>query len=291
MDGHVRTCTIDGLNVGNYRFNWNDRLIIFHNKEESDKNLSNVHVIMSKPYQHTQIVNGSLVPEANRDHGEALETIVKFLVCYHLTNDYTMPKILTQSWMASDLKPINSLEQLNTSGFIHYSKSTITALSENDVCNGLDATRSLFEKVMRITEQNREPLTIAMIFYYNSKHSGERYSSFLDLVAILETLFTENDGEIKYKFSLRTSIFVESDPEKRQILFEKLKKIYKDRSELVHGDDITLNPHTVYHEHVSFLTPIVFETLLKYIELSSKNLTKKEIIKQIDKIALGSKGF
>lgn len=290
MEGHLRTCTIDGLNIGNNWFNWNDRLIIFHNKEEPDKNLSNVHVLMHSPYPDHETINGEIQPIPNQKQGDALETIVKFLVCYHLTNDFPMPKIIAGTWTSTNLESFHSIDQIKTSGFIHNIKSTIQLLAENDVCNGLNATRTLFEKIMRITEKNREPLTIAMIFYYNSKHSEQIYSSFLDLVAVLETLFTENDGEVRYKFSLRTSIFMESDPEKRYALFEKLKKIYKDRSELVHGDDITLNPYTKYHQHVSFLTPLVFETLHKYIELSS-SLTKKEIIKQIDKITLGTNGF
>jgi hypothetical protein len=291
MEGHLRTCSIDGLNIGNYRFNWKDKLIIFHNKEEPDNNLVNIHLHMPRPFSPIKTVNGEIASDENRDHGEALETIVKFLVCYYLTTDYAMPKILMGSWSVIDLKHFNSIDQVTASGFIHHSRSTISVFSEGSVCDGLKDTIPLFEKVMDITTRNREPLTVAMIFYYNSKHATEIYSTLLGLVTVLETLFTENDGETKYKFSLRTSIFVEDDPEKRLELFEKLKKIYKERSELVHGDDVSLNPTTVYHDYVTFLSPIVFDTLARYIELLSNNLTKKEIIKQIDAIALGSKDY
>ena len=96
MDGHVRTCTVDGLNLGEARFNWNDQLIIFHNKE-SDANSSNIHVLIPSPFVLPK-PEDPMTKEQNEGQGYAFETIAMFLACYHLSNDLNMPKIITNTW-------------------------------------------------------------------------------------------------------------------------------------------------------------------------------------------------
>ena len=282
MDGHLRTCTVDGLNLGESIFNWNDKLIIFHNKD-TDKNIVNIHTIIPSPYR-TKTYDEPLTNEENEDQGDAFETVTMFLACYHLMNDLNMPKIITHTWSAMNLELINSIDDVKFSGFVSPLKSSFdVTISVDTTLDALNKTKPLFEQLMNLPKKVREPISVALIFYQKSRASDVVFTQFLDLVTVLETLFTENDGEQKQKFASRTSIFYERDTTKRIELFEKLRIIYKNRSELVHGNKISLNPHSVYHDHFEFLLPMVFKILSTYIGILSDGHTKKDIINLIDK--------
>ncbi len=81
----LRTCVIDGLNLGNYEFNWKNRLRIFHSEGMSE-NIVNAHILIPRPYNPKQIDGGRLTDEENMDQGEAFEIITIFLSCYFLVN-------------------------------------------------------------------------------------------------------------------------------------------------------------------------------------------------------------
>ncbi|MCE9653249.1 MAG: hypothetical protein K8Q89_09410 [Nitrosarchaeum sp.] len=286
MNGHLRTCTVDGLNIGDSRFNWNDKLIIFHNKG-TDNNLVNVNVILPNPYR-VRNLGDSISDEEFQDQGEAFDIVAMFLACYHLTNDFNMPKIIMHTWSATDLQPFDSINDVTFSGFIPQFKSRFENVISTDLTSSaLQNTKPLFEKLMNLPKKNREPISVALIVYHKARSSDEIFTQFLDLVTVLETLFTENDGETKYKLALRTCIFYENDTLKRKELFEKLRTVYRDRSDLIHGNKISLNPHSVYHKHYEFLLPIVFQILIKYIKILSNDVAKKDIVKMIDDMALG----
>ena len=286
MQGHVRVCSIDGLNIGNTRFNWNNRIIIFHN-EESESNLANVQLIFDTPYRYKKVA-GDLPDEENQDQGKAFELLSIFLTCYHLANDLPIPEIMMNTWSAMNLENIESIDNIKFTGFIQHGKSKFDTVIDSDyVHDALNNTSPLFEKVMNVPEQRRKPLTTALTFYHLSKHAKHSFTKFLDLVTVLESLFTENDGELKYKFALRTSLFHENDPVNRKKLYTNLHQIYKDRSNLVHGNYISLNPKSMYDERIEYLTPIIFNVFPKYIEYMSSGLSKKDILKLIDNMALG----
>lgn len=285
MNGHLRTCIIDGLNVGENRFNWENRLIIFHNKE-TDDNLANTHILLPTPYYNRKM-GEELTDQENESQGEAFEILAMFLTCYHLANDLPMPKIINHTWSAMDLSQIESIEQVQSSGFILRFKSQFeTVATPEQTVQWLNDATPLFEKIMGLPNKDRSRLGVALKVYQKSKRSDEIFTQFLDLVTVLESLFTENDGEIAYKFALRTSYFIESDGIKRFDLFQKLRKIYRDRSHLIHGNELSLNPNSIYHEHVMFLSPIVFRIIPKYIELLTSRNNKKTIIEMLDRDAL-----
>ena len=102
MDGHLRTFTIDGLNLDELEFNWKNRLIIFHSKG-SNENIVNVHVVIPRPFK-VRPMGEELSDEENESQGEAFEIVAVFLYCYHLSNDLNMPKIITDTWTGTDLK-------------------------------------------------------------------------------------------------------------------------------------------------------------------------------------------
>ncbi len=59
------------------------------------------------------------------------------------------------------------------------------------------------------------------------------------LTVVLESLFTTDNQEITHKMSERIAFFLEENREKRRILFKRIKKIYKIRSNIVHGTDVS----------------------------------------------------
>jgi len=112
--------------------------------------------------------------------------------------------------------------------------------------------------------------------------------SIIDYVTVLESLVCENEGELKFKFALRTTLLVEKDVNKRKPTFETLKEIYNYRSKLVHGSDISFDLFSEDDYGVVFWLEIISKhALLEYIELVSSGLSKKEIIAKLDAMALG----
>jgi len=61
MNGHMRTFTIDGLRLGEKQFNWNDKLIIFHNKD-TDENIANIHIVIPESYKINSFEDGFYLP-------------------------------------------------------------------------------------------------------------------------------------------------------------------------------------------------------------------------------------
>jgi len=282
MDGHLRTVTVDGINLGDYVFNWNDKLIIFHNKD-SDENIVNIHTVLSESYI-TRKLEDPVTDKELEQQGKAFEIISMFLACYHLSNDFNMPKIITKTWSAMNIDQIKSIQDVKFSGFISQDKTMFDQKYEiGYTIEALNNTRTLFDKVMTLSEKVRESISIALIMYQQARASDEIILQFLGMVTVLEILFTFDEPKLKKKFASRTSGLYYKDESQRIKLNENLKQIYQNRSDLIHGNKITLNPESLYHKHYEFLLPIVFETLKHYIKLLSDEITKKEIIKNLDK--------
>ena len=120
--------------------------------------------------------------------------------------------------------------------------------------------------------------------YQSVRASDEIFLQFLGLVTVLEILFTFDDYGVKRRIASRTSTLYLNDDSQRMELNKKLREIYKDRNDLVHGNTISLNPKSLYHQHYDFLLPIVFQIFPMYIEIASKGFTRKEIAKHLDSL-------
>lgn len=58
---------------------------------------------------------------------------------------------------------------------------------------------------------------------------------FLSMCLVLETLFTIEQGEITYQFATRLANITGKALEQRKDIFERARKVYKERSNIVHG--------------------------------------------------------
>ena len=98
MSFHLRIIIIDGLNLGDNVFNFQNKLLISHPKD-ADSNIANAHVILSSALKISEKDEG--MKEFNEQHAlsenEALQTVSVFLACFHLANSTNMPKHLGHS--------------------------------------------------------------------------------------------------------------------------------------------------------------------------------------------------
>jgi len=88
----------------------------------------------------------------------------------------------------------------------------------------------------------------------------------IDLMIILESLFSEDPEAIAYKIALRASCLIETESQKRKSMFDFLKKAYGKRSKIVHGKDekswFESKTHNPNIKNIIVLEEIVRKSLL-----------------------------
>ena len=270
---------IDGLNVSDDGYDWKNRLIITNGRKH-DQCLANVFVKVKNG-----ITEGGIKQSEN--FGESQEIAAIFLSCYQLITNSRMPKIIENTGGGTEIdeQSISSTDFPLSMGDSRDPPSN--RISIDETMSNIQKTIPLFDTVMNIIDsKSKHRLDTSLVMYYRSWRHIFAVENFLNLVTSLEALFSEGT-EIRQTLSLRTAIFTETDVTKRKELFEYLKKMYKDRSNLVHGRDVSLNPLSDYTMHEVSLRKIVRKSLINYIDLASKGKTKKEIIVHIDDLALG----
>lgn len=286
MNFHLRIIIIDGLNLGDNVFNFKNELLISHPKD-ADSNIANAHVILSGALKIPQEEG---MKEFNEQHGPsenvALQTVSTFLACFHLANSTNMPKHLGHSSMIATIEKPGDVEKFTKGGIIKGDmKTNLPNLGAEHDWKALNQTNPLYEKVNSILnrEEMKNPqLRIALLAYQRALSNTELLQQFLDFVTLIEALLCDKE-DLSYKFAMRTSTFSEDDKTKRYEIYEKLREIYRARSELVHGIDTTMYPYADYFTHVQFLRNLSKKILLKYIDLVYDNMTKKTVVLLIDK--------
>ena len=116
----------------------------------------------------------------------------------------------------------------------------------------------------------------------------------VDLIISLETLFQEGSGEITYKLSLRCAYFIGNDAEERKKIFENMKKAYKVRSKIVHGDNFSLEEKLLkdIEDYARRAIKKYMNEASKKIDTSSKDSEfRKEIIRKLDAAILKGQSF
>ena len=90
----------------------------------------------------------------------------------------------------------------------------------------------------------------------------------IDLCISLESIF-QSQTEISFQFALYNSILSESDSNKRIGIFQTLKKLYNERSKVVHGNkDLD---HDWFNEKWPDLVQITKASILRKIDFLSSN--------------------
>ncbi len=284
---------IDGLNLANQIFNFKERLFFSHPRE-ADENISNAFVIINRPMT---IGSGGHAweTEDNRKNAEdsedALRIVGTFLACYNLVNEkhiidfaFRVPTAMTFHNQEDVMKHVKA------GGGCHpYLRSNRPKISSDDSLNSLNLTKSVFDKAISVIESSQkkiDPLQVSLLSYQRAIQNREVLQDFLGLVTSIESLLSTKE-DLRYKFALRSSLFIESIPAKRKEIFDELYKIYGARNKLVHGEDTSAYPYVDYYRFKLYLESIARKVILKYLELASQGKNKTSIVNEIDEMALG----
>jgi len=81
---------------------------------------------------------------------------------------------------------------------------------------------------------NRTRIGRALNLFFEGLHLPIQHS-FLSMCLVLETIFTVEDVEITYQFSTRLANIIGKTFDQRKDIFEKARKVYRERSNIVHG--------------------------------------------------------
>lgn len=290
---HILYFEIDGLNLGDEIFNHDDKLFFAHPKG-ADDNISNAFVVLDGPLIIETGGKAWESPENNKsaqNHEKALRLVGIFLACHSLANKNHHTKIVFKSASGYSLQTRSDIISLvKTGGGYHNNiKSDKRKFSVEDTITSLDNTKSIFNKVMTILDSLKKEtntLLISLLTYQKSVQRGDMLQEFLGLVTSLESLLCGR-GNLRYKFALRTSVFIEPDKSKRKELYKKLQHIYDLRNDLVHGNKISMYPYRDHWEYKIELIPIVEKALNNYIELAHNKNSNEDILQHIDEILLG----
>lgn len=102
-----------------------------------------------------------------------------------------------------------------------------------DKSTKLAAAESLFSSVQSAINKHK-PLQLTLSRFNSSLGRSSPQDRLIDLCIALESVF-QSQSEITFQFSLFNSLLAETDFQKRHEIFRKLKKLYNQRSQLVHG--------------------------------------------------------
>jgi hypothetical protein len=81
---------------------------------------------------------------------------------------------------------------------------------------------------------NRTRIGRALNLFFEGLHLPLQHS-FLSMCLTLETIFTVEEAEITYQFATRLANITGKTFEQRKDIFEKARKVYKERSNIIHG--------------------------------------------------------
>ena len=103
------------------------------------------------------------------------------------------------------------------------------------IAKGTDfsSTETLFSSVQTALDKHK-PLALTLSRFNSSLGRVSSQDRLIDLCIALESVF-QSQTEITFQFSLFNSLLAETDPTKRHTIFKLLKKLYGQRSKLVHG--------------------------------------------------------
>lgn len=130
-----------------------------------------------------------------------------------------------------------SIQYKSYSYFFVFQKETIETLSLNE----FEEFKTIFKKIRSIFV-NKKKISRVLYYLYSGLTLVDWQARFIMLNVVLESLFSTDNQELSHKISERAAFFLEKEAKNREKLFQDVKKIYKTRSKLVHGDVIDKTP-------------------------------------------------
>ncbi len=94
--------------------------------------------------------------------------------------------------------------------------------------------QKIFSEIQEEEFSNRTRIGRALSLFFEGLHLPLQHS-FLSMCLVLETIFTVEEAEITYQFATRLANITGETFEQRKEIFERARKVYKERSNIVHG--------------------------------------------------------
>ena len=282
---HVITFHVEGLNLKNEKFVWNDKMIFRDGKTELD-NVAEVHVLIKKPFPESFSDKDLKKDEENRE--EALLIVGIFLGCFKLVNPSADIEWNLSEMGAYSVESTKSFKTMDSTETLWSPMHSEYPTPPVKLClNNLQKTVPLFEKVMQSKHMRKKqyldnnPLAGSLSLY--QKITETQTEVLIEYVRVIESLLCKNETRIKKKFAKRTSQLIEQDLQKRKDIYEFLKSVYEIRSDLIHGSDIVLDEGTEEETGVVLsMDAITRKVLMRYIDLIDSGLNKEQIIQRLD---------
>jgi len=97
-----------------------------------------------------------------------------------------------------------------------------------------DSFRKVFLEKQEEVFSNRTRIGRALNLFFEGLHLPLQHS-FLSMCLVLETIFTVEEAEITYQFATRLANITGKTFEQRKDIFKRARKVYRERSNIVHG--------------------------------------------------------
>lgn len=121
---------------------------------------------------------------------------------------------------------------------------------------------------------------------FNSAYHGYIEDRLIDQMIAFESLYLGDDKELTYKLALRAAFLIGKRKDKRYTIFEDMKKAYRYRSRIVHGD----NPPS--RDELRAIVPKTEEylrqSIRRFLLLLSQGMSLNEIRNKLDENILNS---
>jgi hypothetical protein len=97
-----------------------------------------------------------------------------------------------------------------------------------------DSFQKVFLEKQEEVFSNRTRIGRALNLFFEGLHLPLQHS-FLSMCLVLETIFTVEEAEITYQFATRLANITGKTFEQRKDIFKRARKVYRERSNIVHG--------------------------------------------------------
>jgi len=132
-------------------------------------------------------------------------------------------------------------------------------------------------------------LQIAISRFEMSYHKYKHVDKFLDLMMAMEALYLarEENMELSYRMSQRAALMLESDKDERIKLRNRIRKLYRIRSKLIHGGSLEVGAEGGSESDVVLeLKDYVRQSIRKFLPLCKDSKSIDKELKKLDDEAL-----
>jgi hypothetical protein len=169
--------------------------------------------------------------------------------------DYWKEKISTEEFFAACDKEAGEAATKELIDFFvsplasHFSKEELKRIKEKWTANIRDEINRGGESIKEVHQRNFQKVFLekqegafsnrtrigrALNLFFEALHLPLQHS-FLSMCLVLETVFTVEEAEITYQFATRLANMTGETFEQRKDIFERARKVYRERSNIVHG--------------------------------------------------------